>query len=366
MAAGILLRGGRVGVGALCARLDALGLMRDVIATDAGDGKGVVFRLADPCVHALAPGADTIGLCGRLCLDPVTRDEDLEREIFLALLLSPMRFECAGFDELQSLIRIRKNIVRAARKTELAFDTTAAAERPSDCWAYSREQGFTVLPGKPLIEALRKATQPEITGQCYAFSCYRATEYVILLGIAEELEVSDPDLLDRLQRQWETRAIKSGLFHEVFLVEYGSMEAPVPSRYYIPGDRLWFRNPDGYSSDVTGYEGSWVIYLGGGLFTNFWKHQQTYSLTSKCLEIYHWRHGVYRDHGGALRMDEDTVESHVQASLENPREVDSILSKMMRLRDPQGVYLAGGCIDATREYARPVTRHAPAYCLPDV
>ncbi|MHB1591656.1 MAG: hypothetical protein ACYCTW_09015, partial [Sulfuricella sp.] len=95
--------------------------------------------------------------------------------------------------------------------------------------------------------------------------------------------------------------------------------SPLPPKYYVPGDRLWFRNPDGTSSDITGYEGSWVFYLGGGLFTNFWKHNQPYTLTSKCLEIYHWRNGAYRDADGELRMNESTVDALVKVSLRDPK-----------------------------------------------
>lgn len=37
------------------------------------------------------------------------------------------------------------------------------------------------------------------------------------------------------------------------------------------------------------------MYLGSGLFNNFWKREAPYTLTDKCLEIYHWRHGLYED-----------------------------------------------------------------------
>ncbi|MBN9618377.1 MAG: ribokinase, partial [Actinobacteria bacterium] len=50
-------------------------------------------------------------------------------------------------------------------------------------WHYDEEHGFLLHEGRPLIDALRAATQPEATGRRYDFSCYRATEYVILLGI---------------------------------------------------------------------------------------------------------------------------------------------------------------------------------------
>jgi hypothetical protein len=324
------------------------------------------LRLTEAAAEALAPGMDTARLCDRLALDPCGNADDLEREILLSLLLSPQRCEYRNHDELASAVRVRKNIVAAARKTTLAFDTSDAAERPSDCWNYSEARGFTVRPGKALIEPLRMATQPEVSGGLFAFSCYRATEYVILLGIAEELVGCNPALLARLQRQWEVRAIKSGRFHETFLFELGSMDAPLPPRYYVPGDRVWFRNPDDHSSDVTGYEGSWVFYLGGGLFSNFWKLNQPYTLTSKCLEIYHWRHGVYRDSAGELCMDEAVVEARVRTSLRDADETSTILRQMMRWREPHGVYVEGGCIDTSRENPRSICPGVTEMTLPDV
>ena len=119
-------------------------------------------------------------------------------------------------------------------------------------------------PGSPLIAALRKTTQPEAGGPVYSFSCYRATEYVLLLGLAEELALSNPHLLAELQTRWERKAIQSGLFHDVFLKEEGSLAQPLPPRYYVPGDRVGFRNPDAASSDASGCEGSWTFYLGQG------------------------------------------------------------------------------------------------------
>jgi hypothetical protein len=171
--------------------------------------------------------------------------------------------------------------------------------------------------------------------------------------------------LDRLQRLWESRAIMSGQFHEVFLREYGSMAEPLPAKYYVPGDRLWFRNPDERSSDVTGYEGSWVFYLGGGLFTNLWTNDKPYNLVAKCIEIYHWRSGVYQDAEGNLQMDESVVEERVRTTLSDPAELERILERMMRLRDPQGIYADGGCIDATREYPKWVCPGTSDIILPD-
>ncbi len=315
------------------------------------DAEGIRFRLRRELGRECIPAYDTLQLCETFGLQSRTSTTDLEKEILLAMLAGPVSFEYPTYSEFAAAVRIRQNIVEAARRTALTFHTSRI-ERPEDYWTYTEASGFTVLPGKPLIEALRKATQPEASGSSYAFSCYRASEYVVVLGIAQELARCNPELFHRLQRQWESRAIMSQQFHDVFLREYGSMSEPLPPRYYVPGDRLWFRNPDERSSDVPGYEGSWIFYLGGGLFNNFWKRDEPYSLAAKCVEIYHWRSGVSRDAEGNPQMDETIVEENVRATMRDPEEAERIICRMMRLRDHKGVYGDGGCIDTSREYPR--------------
>lgn len=313
------------------------------------DGAVVRFRMLNDDSERLFQDYDTLQLCQIFKLDSYNKKADLEKEIILSMLLGPVTFEYPNYKEFAASVKIRCNIVGAAYHTALAFHTSKI-ERPTDYWTYSEERGFTVIPGKPLIDALSKATQPEVSGERFAFSCYRATEYVILLGVAQELAACNPVLLHKLQQQWESRAIKSREFHEIFLQEYGSMNAPLPYKYYVPGDRLWFRNPDRASGEVIGFEGSWVIYLGNGLFTNFWEREKSYTLTSKCIEIYHWRHGVYRDAEGNYQMDESIVEERVLATKNNPEEVERILELMLKLRDPLDTNMHGGCIDASREF----------------
>jgi hypothetical protein len=158
--------------------------------------------------------------------------------------------------------------------------------------------------------------------------------------------------------------VRSGQFHEVYLVEYGSMEAPLPGRFYVPGDRLWFRNPDERSSDITGYEGSWVLYMGGGLFSNFWKRDTPFTLESKAIEIFHWKDGAYTDAQGELQMDETVVEALVAQTEANPLARSQVLERMLRMRDSKGVYAEGGCIDTTREYPKSVSRGHCELVLP--
>lgn len=310
------------------------------------------------------PGYDSLNL--QHTLEPAPHRDlawALEREIWVALLGSPHRFAFNDLEALKSHVRVRRNMALAARLTALAFKTEAA-ERPEADWRYEEEPGFILKPGRPLINALIAATQPEVTGKLYDFSCYRATEYVILLGIAQELQANHPALLAELQQLNERHAVRSGQFHDVFLIEYGSMDAPLPARFYVPGDRLWFRNPDERSSDVTGYEGSWVMYMGGGLFSNFWKRDAPFTLESKAIEIFHWKDGVFTDAQGELQMDETVVERLVAQTQAEPEARALVLERMLRMRDPKGVYAQGGCIDTTREYPKNVSREHCDLVLP--
>lgn len=355
---GILLRGGAGQEFAairqsVLLQLDVLDLAYCVHSTEGMDAAGpyVQFRIDTKQIDAWAPGYDTLALSHTLQLDSGQRSAGLKREIVLAMLMGPVAFEFPSVDELVSAVRIRHNIAQAARKTSLAFHTSQA-ERPEDCWTYREGFGFVIRPGVSLLSALAKATQPEVSGTLYSFSCYRATEYVILLGIAEELSRCNPALYAQLQALWAERPIMSGRFHDVFLREQGSMEAPLPPRYFVPGDRTWFRNPDEPSADASGYEGSWVIYLGGGLFSNFWKREQPFTLASKCMEIYQWRHALFLDAEGEQRIDEAKVEAMVAAAQNTEGEEERILAVMQRYREPRGVYQDGGCLDTTREFAR--------------
>jgi hypothetical protein len=343
-------------------------LATHIRTTASTDDAGAYVQLSlDPDQAVVwAPGFDTLQLAHTLRLNTVQHEADLVREIVLAMLMGPIAFEFPSIQELLSAIRIRRNTVQAARKTTLDF-RTSDAERPTDCWAYDEDRGFVVLPGVPLISALSKATQSEVSGALYSFSCYRASEYVILLAIAQELAECNPALLAQLQTLWERRPIKSGEFHEVFLRELGSMQEPLPPKYFVPGDRTWFRNPDGVSAEASGFEGSWVMYLGGGLFNNFWIHDKPYTLERKCVEVYHWRDGLYLDADGNERIDEVKIAPLIEATLHNPTELQRVLAIMQRYREPRGVYTtAGGCIDTTRECARWVHPSTSDMLLPTV
>lgn len=311
----------------------------------------IAFSLKEEYQSQWAPDWDTTRLFETLSLKGFKVKDDLNKEILVSMLLAPIPFQFPSYEEFHSAIQIRHHSVIAGYLAALNFDTKAT-ERPEDYWHYDEDAGFLLNQGQSIIDALVKATQPESMANAYSFSCYRATEYVILLAIARKLNTVNPKLLKRLEARSEKKAIRSGEFHEVFLKEYGSLEEPLPMKYYVPGDRVWFRNPDSRSSDISGYEGSWVIYLGHNLFTNFWKRDQPFTLETKCVEVYHWKDGAYLDQSGELLMNENIVESCVAKTLADPKEFQKILQRMMRYRDPKGVYDQGGCIDTSRESSR--------------
>ena len=330
------------------------------------EGDGLQVQLTPEALNAWAPGHDTLALKPRMPVWDLDPNSALKREILVALLASPQSMTFHSVGALMSHMRVRRHIAQAAQKTALAFKTDAA-ERPYGYWRDGGDEaGFILQPGRCLVDALIAATQPATTGKLYDFSCYRATEYVILLGMAQELKAHHPELLSRLQQLNEVHAVRSSQFHEVYLVEYGSMQTPLPARFHVPGDRLWFRNPDEASSDVTGYEGSWVIYMGGGLFSNFWQRDRPYTLESKAIEIYHWKDGLFADDQGQMQMNESVVEQCVAQTQADAPQRAQVLERMLRMRDPKGVYDQGGCLDTTREYPRCVSPDHCELVLPTV
>lgn len=312
---------------------------------------GALARLHPQTLARLTPGHETLDLRSR---HPDLRrgdGGDLRREILLALLAAPVPLAFPDIEEFASALRMREDIATAAARTVLDFGTREA-DRPHEWWAWREDAGFVLRPGAPIAEALRQATQPPPGGRRYSFSCYRATEYVILLGIAQELARSNPDLLAALQARWERAPIQSGRFHDVFLRETGTNADPLPERWYVPGDRVWFRNPDETSSDVAGYEGSWTFYLGDGRFANLWKPDAPFTFEGKCVELYHWRDAVVDGPDGEPAIDEARVEALVARTLGDPAARARALAATLRLRDPKGVRAGGGCLDTTREAPR--------------
>ncbi len=345
---------------------ERMGLAEAQLATqvDPSAGPSIQIQFRDEVASEWAPGGNTALLRPRLNHGTPGRDRDLDDEILLAMLLSPIPFDFPSHQELISTIRIRRTIVQAAGRTAVAFATTKA-DRPPDYWHYDEDRGFLLLPGKSLITALEKSTNSGESETLYTFSCRRATEYLLLLGLTREAMTCNPPLFVQLHHQAETRALKGWEFERTFVRTIGSMENPLPLRYFVPGDRTWFRNVDPMSADVTGFEGSWTIYLGGGLFADFWRRDRVFTLETKLASMYHWRNATYQDADGELQIDEAHVEELVAETCRTPGALERILQEAMRLQVPLGTD-GGGCIEPHREHPCWVRPETTDVVLPDV
>ena len=297
---------------------------------------------------ALCPDFDTANITTFLRTHQPNRDRALISEIILAMALSPDVVYFGSEQELKSNLRMRCTVVQVASRTELNFDTSSIT-RPQAYWIYTKENGFLLRQGVSLADGLERALCPDVSGFTYAFSCQRASEYLILYAVVCELQKVNKTGLNDVEQQWRKRALTGDDFLFRFLGERGTYENPMPMRYYIPGDRIWFKNPDDHSSDLEGYEGSWVIYLGSGRFCNLWDRHRPYTLEEKCLEIFYWSKSTAVNDSGVLFMNEDLVKEQVNKALNDPALSRSILEKMMVYRDPTGVYADGGCIDLSRD-----------------
>ncbi len=321
-----------------------------------GDGRYVHFRASHRLLE-LCPDFDTSTLTAILRTQQSDQDQAMMSETILAMALSPTLILFGSQQELKSNLRMRYTVVKLASRTELNFDTDSIT-RPQAYWVYTKENGFLLRQGVSLAEGLERALCPDVSGYTYAFSCQRASEYLMLYAVVSELVKVNTEALKATEAQWRKRALTGDEFLFRFLEERGTRENPMPMRYYIPGDRIWFKNPDDRSSDIIGFEGSWVIYLGDGRFCNLWDRHRPYTLEEKCLEIYYWSQCVEVSPAGIPWMNEAVVKEKVQLALDDLAIKKPILQKMMAYRDPAGVYADGGCIDLSRDSFSPVHNKA--------
>jgi hypothetical protein len=330
-----------------CLRSLGIDDLVDCSMSTRGDGRYLHLR-ANHRLLALCPDFDTANITTFLRTHQPNRDRALISEIILAMALSPDVVYFGSEQELKSNLRMRCTVVQVASRTELNFDTSSIT-RPQAYWIYTKENGFLLRQGVSLADGLERALCPDVSGFTYAFSCQRASEYLILYAVVCELQKVNKTGLNDVEQQWRKRALTGDDFLFRFLGERGTRENPMPMRYYIPGDRIWFKNPDDHSSDLEGFEGSWVIYLGGGRFCNLWDRHRPYTLEEKCLEIYYWSQCVEVSPAGILWMNEAVVKERVEKALHEQDLSGPILKKMMVYRDPTGVYAEGGCIDLSRD-----------------
>ena len=256
----------------LMEQLQQLGLASlvdvQLLAGDATTAPAMQVALQPTLIEHWAPGHDTRALSRTLALDPRHAD-DLAREIVVALLLSPVAFTFPSHAEWAAAVRVRQGIVQAARDTRLHPDPTGPRHPPED-WQLQPGHPPLLRPERPLTAALQALLQPA-QGPGFALSPYRASEYVLLLGLAEETLRHHPALYSRLQVRFQHRPVRDCEFHQALMRQIGSPEAPLPSGFAVPGDRVWLRPPPspGMLDTRRPIGGRWAIYLGQGQYREF-------------------------------------------------------------------------------------------------
>lgn len=306
------------------------------------DNIKIIYLSPTRALFEITPFHNTLNLASIGCT--------IEHEIVLAMTRCPVTYFFPSHEELFSSLRIRRNASIAARKTQITFETEAAL-RPKEYWTYIENNGFILNANKSLIEALTKTIHPT-DDQLFSFSCWRACEHVMLLALTQELELTNPELLHNLEILWQKKALLNTDFDLAFMQEHGSFKNPLPIHFFVPGDRVWFCNPHEYSTNVTGFEGSFVIYLGGGRFSNFWNFNDPTLYEQKCLEMFHWRHGVEISSEGEFWMNEPYVAERVKKSSLDLETRQNIIAQMMKQYDEESYYKNGGFVPPSRENIR--------------
>ncbi|MDD0811770.1 hypothetical protein PSQ20_15555 [Curvibacter sp. RS43] len=230
-------------------------------------GPALHFSLRPALAEHWVPDHDTRQLCDTLGLDTRHAD-DLAREILVAMLASPQALAFPSQEEWAAAIRVRQNTVWAARDTRLNPDPSAP-RCPAEDWLQDPPQGLRLRPGRSLIAALQTTLQPDRQHPGHHLSSYRASEWVLLLGLAQELQRHHPALYSRLQQRFERRVMRNCEVHQGLMHQLGQPEAALPRHFAVPGDRLWFGHTSATQRLLPDEQGTWSIYLGQGRFQHF-------------------------------------------------------------------------------------------------
>lgn len=247
------------------------------------------------------------------------------KEIVLALLqhgrLTELKGAACSVDALADHVALRQNIVAWAETLRWGWPDGGPAQWNNDYWSRG-----TPKQGVSLREALDDAF---VNQNAYAIGCYTATKLVFVKGVM--------DYYDRVRESPTlARLIQTRLFSDrdplsdiepskawSFYPDFNPKDAhpgkllsiidEVAPKNFVPGDWVYFLNPDPVSSQKVGYEGSNAIYLGGGRFDDYYaENNHAYTYAEKLDEVFQWRHGVFsrlRDAGKRQPLTDQDLES---------------------------------------------------------
>lgn len=286
------------------------------------NNNNVCYRLNNIFREKYAPNWDIVNISKKYPMDT-------QKEMLVIILLSPIQFEYPSFDEFLSSINIRINIINAARKTFLKFNPIKAI-LPEEYWE-RQEDGYHLKNNKSLIDGIEKTIFDD---KKYSVGCRLASQFVVLYGILLEIKRVNLELLERIEEHYRKNSINKIKFSKLFFNYYG-VDSYFPKKYYIIGDRVWFKNPFDRSSDIDGNEGSWRIYYGKNSFNIFWEKDRKITLEKIIRAIYIWNESVSENRRG-LYISENKIVWNKLKLFFNINKYQKILDEMSEYTENNG------------------------------
>ncbi len=241
---------------------------------------------------------------GKRMLSIVTTSK---KEIVLAMLQNGRTTQFRGaecaVDALKDQVNIRQNIVAWTESAQWLWVDGRPAKWNAKYWNKGKYN-----PHHPLHVALNDIFTHS---ERYFFGCYTATKVLITVAVLDYYgrikhdEYTYQSLIRRLLQDGDPLAnIEPG---EMWSFEKGyektqfsdsgklmHLSDKLPNDNFIPGDWAYFVNTDEISSKKNGYEGANTIYLGRGLFSDYYNdNNHHFTFREQIDEVYQWRNHVY-------------------------------------------------------------------------
>lgn len=242
----------------------------------------------------------------------ISKNITSKKEILIALLYPGRLTKFKGdisckADALSKTIQLRQNIVFWGTDLGWGWPDGDSAVWNKQYW----NQGTPLDKSRKYNEAVTRSFNDLFLKQRnYKIGCYTATKAVFIqayldfynhkkqsgvkdLFFQSLLKDNEPFVGIEPQDMWyfEEDYIKDQYSSKGKILK---IQKDVDSGNFIPGDWVYMRNTDKKTNQKIGYEGSNTIYLGGGVFSDYYDdYRGGYPYERKLDEVYQWRNGVF-------------------------------------------------------------------------
>ncbi len=180
-------------------------------------------------------------------------ESSVQQAAFMRMVLSPDRYAFRDWRSYAYEMALRRSIVNAAAGLN-ASGASFAVDRDSRCnpayWQRTHYGGFRLLPSVVPADAVRDIF---VNGSLYAFECASA---IVIVYYKAVLDTFTDDTFNRMFANMY-------LYHWNYDMDLRLTNLPVPG--FLPGDVLYFRNPD-VNPNTPEWQGENAVDMGGGLY----------------------------------------------------------------------------------------------------